>query len=61
MRKLKKLLPALMAIVMALALVFSVACSGSCKPASNNEPVKTLQSITLDAAQAKTEYEVRRA
>lgn len=58
MRKLKKLLPALMAIVMALALVFSVACSGSCKPASNNEPVKTLQSITLDAAQAKTEYEV---
>lgn len=69
MRKLKKLLPALMAIVMALALVFSVACSGSCKPDNNsdnggqetvkpevNDVAEVLQDVAINTDSVKKTY-----
>lgn len=49
MKKLKHLLPALFAVVMSFALVFSVACSGSCSKAK-------LQSLELNTESATTEF-----
>ncbi len=59
MKKLKKLLPAIIAIVLAFTMVFAVACSGGCgNCGGEKEDPEVLSSISLDTANTKTKYEV---
>lgn len=55
MKKPRHLLLIIVSVVMAFALAFTVACSGSCSSCSSCGEAK-LASIELDAAEAKTEY-----
>ena len=56
MKKLKKLLPALIAVALALVVAFSVACSGSCNCNPGEE--ETLDSISLNTENVKTTFAV---
>ena len=54
MKKLKLVLPVLMAAIMVLAIPFTFACKK--KPQNSGNDVTKLQSIDLDLTYAKTEY-----
>ncbi len=60
MKKLKKLLPAFIAVALAFVMVFAVACNGSCGGnggnGGNGETTETLTSIAVDYSSAKTQY-----
>lgn len=58
MKKLKKLLPALIAVALALVVAFAVACSGSCGCNCNPGEEETLDSISLNTENAKTTFAV---